>query len=192
MNDYAKTHFSTKQSPSREDARLQAPDGDQKWSHGLKTASREGSETPDTGTLLKPNRRFSKASRLQNSDEFRRAYTSGVRYDGRFMTAFVLTNGIDQHRLGVTVSRKTSPRAVLRNRAKRLLREAFRLSTTEMKALLNSYDWVLNAKRSLFDVQAVEPLEEFQDIVARVLKDERFVSPSARLGSNEDGASGTT
>ena len=192
MNDYAKAHFSTEQSSSCEDARIQAPHVDQERADGLKETPREGAQTPDAEPLLKRGEGFSKDARLRSPAEFRRVYNSGARYDGRFMTAFVLANELGRHRLGVTVSRKTSPRAVARNRAKRLLREAFRLSGGELEALRNGFDLVLNAKRSLLSVRLAEPLKEFRDVIARVLKDERAAAAASRLGSDEDGASGTT
>lgn len=183
MNDYAKAHFSTEQSPPREDARLQASHVDQERPDGLKKAPGEGPQAPDAEPLLKRAASFPKEARLRSPAEFRRVYTSGARYDGRFMTAFVTPNGLGRHRLGVTVSRKTSPRAVSRNRAKRLLREAFRLSGGELKALGKSYDLVLNGKRSLLSVRVFEPLEEFRGIVARVAKGELPEAPAPGVGS---------
>jgi ribonuclease P protein component len=111
--------------------------------------------------------------RLRNSGEFRRVYTRGRRYDGHLMTAFVQPNGLAHHRLGITASRKAIGNAVERNRAKRLLRETFRLSQMALEALDVKYDWVLNAKRSLLRVKVMTPLEEFQKIIARVSIDER-------------------
>ena len=62
-----------------------------------------------------------------------------------------------------------------RNRAKRLLREAFRLSSPELDRLMFKYDWVLNARRSILSVKMAAPLEEFQRIIARAANDERAV-----------------
>ena len=62
--------------------------------------------------------------------------------------------------------------AVERNRAKRLLREAFRLSGAQLGSLQTRYDWVLNPRRSLLKVKVSAPLKEFQAIIARVAVDE--------------------
>ena len=55
-----------------------------------------------------------------------------------------------------------------RNRAKRLLREAFRLSRAELDGLETKFDWVLNARRYLLRVKLEEPLAEFRQIIEKV------------------------
>ena len=96
------------------------------------------------------------------------------------MTAFVLINNRAHHRLGVTASRKATGNAVERNRAKRLLREMFRLSSSSLELLQLSYDWVFNAKSSLLNVKIAVPMEEFKGMIARVARTENNSSVADR------------
>ena len=96
------------------------------------------------------------------------------------MTAFVLPNGLEYHRFGITASRKAIGNAVERNRAKRLLRETFRLSGSILEALETKYDWVLNAKPALLRVKLQSSLEDFRAIVGQAATMKVFGSIEAR------------
>ncbi len=109
---------------------------------------------------------------LRNSREFQLVYNHGVKYEDELMAVFVRRNDLDCHRLGVTVSRKFSGRAVHRNRAKRILREAFRLNESNLAGLECFYDWVLNAKRSLMGKKAYASTNSLRGIVLRVRSDQ--------------------
>ena len=71
------------------------------------------------------DRRLTSEDRVRRRPEFERAYDTGARLHGRFMTVFVVPNGGLRCRLGVAATRKLGS-AVERNRAKRLAREVFR------------------------------------------------------------------
>ena len=173
MTDYAEANLSAEQPPSREDTRVQGPDGHQGRSSGVEEAAGQGAQAPDAVTLLSQGSRLPKAARLRSPAEFRRVYGHGRRFDGSLITVFVLPNGLGFHRLGVTASRKVARDAVGRNRAKRLLRETFRLSRGELGGLRIKYDWVINAHRVLTKAKLFGPLKEFHEVVARVGERER-------------------
>jgi ribonuclease P protein component len=95
------------------------------------------------------------------------------------MVAFVHPNGLAHHRLGITASKKAVGNAVERNRSRRLLREAFRLALPALTSLNERCDWVLNAKRALLKEKVVGPVDEFQQLVARVVSDRSVLSEEA-------------
>jgi len=63
--------------------------------------------------------------KLRRRSQFKQVYEQGTRLRGRFMTWFVLPNGLRSPRLGIAASQKIG-NAVTRNRAKRVVRELFR------------------------------------------------------------------
>jgi len=120
---------------------------------------------------------------LKNSGEFKKVYAGGRRFEGKLLTVYLLPNDGPLHRLGITASKKAVGNAVQRNRAKRLLREAFRLNADAIHGLGIKYDWVLNARRYLLRVKLQEPLTELGEIVARVALSES-AKPEALGGRN--------
>jgi ribonuclease P protein component len=105
---------------------------------------------------------------LRASSDFQKVYRNGKRYDGMLMTAFVLPNNLAQNRFGITASRKAVGNAVLRNRARRLLRETFRSHESSLSGLREKYDWVVNAKRKLPSLKLSATVEEFEKLVSQV------------------------
>ena len=75
--------------------------------------------------VLKPSA-LTKGEKLRRRAQFRQVYDRGTRLRGRLMTWVVLPNVLSSPRLGIAASRKLG-NAVMRNRAKRVVRELFRL-----------------------------------------------------------------
>ncbi len=165
-NNYAKENISTKQSPQSEETRISVENGDQERTRRNQTPQSEGTQSINRETLL--NARLPKDERLRKPAEFRRVYEQGKRFDGRFMSVFILPAEADVQRLGITASKKISNKAHDRNRCKRLLRETFRLSRAELAELDAKFDWVLNARRSLLSVKLEKPMTEFRQIIEKV------------------------
>lgn len=168
MNNYATENLSTKQPPPRQETRFSSQDGDQERTRRYQTPPGEGTQTINGSPLL--NFCHPKENRLRKPREFRFVYEHGKRFEGRLMTVFIAPSETDFQRLGITASKKAIGNAVERNRAKRLLREAFRLNKAELSELNTKFDWVLNARRGLLKVKLEKPLEEFRQIIAKVKK----------------------
>ena len=165
-SDNAEENVSTKQSPTRQKARLSREDGDQERTRRPKAPTRQGPQAADGPALL--GFTLPKEARLARRAEFLRVYEQGRRIEGRFMTVFILPNRTGVHRVGVTATKKAIGKAHDRNRAKRLLRESFRLSRAELDRVSDRFDWVLNARRSLLYSKLEKPLAEFKSIVGKL------------------------
>ncbi len=168
MDNYVKENISTKQPPSGEETRISGTDGDQERTQCHQTPSGKRTQAINGSSLLDFS--LPKEARLRKPREFRCVYTEGKRFEGRLFTVFVLpTTGAFQ-RLGITASKKAIGNAVQRNRAKRLLRETFRLSKAELNGLETKFDWVLNARRNLLRVKLEQPLAEFRQMIEKIRK----------------------
>jgi ribonuclease P protein component len=87
---------------------------------------------------------FKKSSRLLEKADYGHVFKAGQRHHGRYFMVIVCVNGLETARVGIAVSRKVSPRAVVRNRIKRQIRESFR----HKNKLLKGYDCVVVAKNA--------------------------------------------
>ncbi len=68
--------------------------------------------------------------RIRRTGEYRRVYDNGTKLHGRHLLLFVAGSESPGLRIGITVSGKVGG-AVVRNRAKRRIREALKLELTE-------------------------------------------------------------
>jgi len=82
---------------------------------------------------------FPKKKRLVSNRQFKAVLARGLRLSNGLLTLYMVENNCGYPRLGVSVS-KSCGNAVVRNRLKRLLREAFRQSQDRIPA---GFDYLL-------------------------------------------------
>ncbi len=69
---------------------------------------------------------------LKKNSDFRRVYSRRRSFANKYLIMYVLENGTDTVRLGVSVSKKVG-NSIVRHRLARLIREAFRLNSGNVK-----------------------------------------------------------
>ena len=114
-----------------------------------------------TGTR-QPDCRLSRRQRLTGQLQFERTYAQQRRFVGRFMVLWCYTGEDAALRLGVVASRRIGP-AVIRNRAKRRLREVFRLNR---HALHGHMDVVLVARPAVIKAKWGDLVQELNRLAA--------------------------
>jgi ribonuclease P protein component len=118
--------------------------------------------------------RFPRSARVLARAEFDRVFADGRRAGSPLLAVHWLGTG-EAPKLGLAVSRKVDPRAVGRNRIKRLLRDAFRRNRDRIAP--GSYVVVVRAAAATADASAL------RDAFATVLRRLGALPPSGADGT---------
>lgn len=110
------------------------------------------------------DQRLRPRERLTKSADYAKVLRRGVRVDGRLFNVAAALNQRAHHRLGLTVGRRVGG-AVQRNRAKRLLRDAYRRRRRRSGV---GCDLVLVAKREILDSTRAELDRELDRCLQRL------------------------
>jgi ribonuclease P protein component len=124
---------------------------------------------------------FRPRDRLRRAADFRRVFRSGDRLGGERFLLVASANALGRSRLGLAVGRSVGS-AVARNRAKRLLREAFRRSRA---AAAPGFDLVLVAKNDIVGRSQHDVFAEWQARRARL--ERRGAAKSRREAAGRSG-----
>lgn len=123
------------------------------------TSTARASKEPPEKTFGLP-----RSARVLGHREFRRIYARGGRAGGKHLVIVAYKRREPGHRLGLSVS-KANGCAVIRNKIKRIFREAFRL---ERPTLPGGYDLILIPKQRPGKYRLVEIRAELRTLVDRI------------------------
>lgn len=89
-----------------------------------------------------------KKFRIRKNMEFKNIYKVGKNYWNRNLVLYVRKNGLNETRVGYTITKKIG-NAVTRNKMRRRMKEIYRLNFHNIK---EGYDLIFIAKRSIVNI----------------------------------------
>ena len=107
---------------------------------------------------------FRRIQRVRRRADFQQIYKQGTRISGHYCTLFIQPNRLAVARLGVAATKKLGG-AVVRNRAKRLVREVFRRS-----GIAPGFDIIVVPRRELLGAPFAILETDYRSAVERYLR----------------------
>ena len=113
--------------------------------------------TPEPAAVCSAEQGLSRDQRLVRSSHFKEAYDHGKCFRGRLVTMWLRMAPDAALRLGVVTSRRVGE-ATVRTRARRLMREAYRLNRSKLRG---GFDVVLSARSHINSARMQDVEAEF-------------------------------
>jgi len=110
---------------------------------------------------------MSKIETIKNNYEFKNIFSKGRYVVEKNISAYFLKNTINKNRIGIAVSKKIG-NSVVRNRLKRLFREAYRNSITIEKNKMFDIVFIWRKNRPLEEATYNNMLQEIGEILKKV------------------------
>jgi ribonuclease P protein component len=110
-----------------------------------------------------PSHALPPARRIRRRGEFQRVFDAGRRAHGRYLTIIAAPAPGPDSRIGIVASKKLGG-AVVRNRAKRLIREVFRTQVTPDSAS----DFVIIPKAAALQATRAEVVSDYRATLRRL------------------------
>jgi len=104
-----------------------------------------------------------KHQRMRKNADFRRVYRAGKAVPGKHLVLVMKKNGVGVTRFGFSISKRVG-KAVVRNRAKRIIREVCRQCLDEIK---DGYDLVFIGRSSIKHCSYEEVKNDFLRIIKK-------------------------
>ncbi|NLK61901.1 MAG: ribonuclease P protein component [Fusobacteria bacterium] len=109
--------------------------------------------------------------KIQKNYEFQNIYNTNSKFFGKYIVVYIKKNNLSYSRIGVVASKKVG-NAVVRNRTKRLFREALRINLDNFKY---NIDIILIAKKIIGDKINILRLNDINNDLIRILKKENIL-----------------
>jgi ribonuclease P protein component len=120
------------------------------------------------------NNRFGRHQRLTTSEQFAAVFSAKISARTEHLAVYARANDLEEGRLGLTVGRRLSSRAVVRNYMKRFLRELFRRAPDCFRGM----DWVVAPRRAFDHDSRVNVEMELLSLVEKLQRRWRASSSS--------------
>jgi ribonuclease P protein component len=137
----------------------------------------ESSPSPNPSLQGRGDRRFRPREHLRSPADFRRVYDGRCSAADGALLIYAVANDLAWTRVGFSVSKKHIGNAVKRNRTKRMLREAYRLTKS---TVILGYDLVFVPRSP-----DLPPLEKLLLMVPRMIADVTTRANAKRTRTNE-------
>ncbi len=124
-------NVSTEKKTKIQRTRLQKKDGNIKRTQGI--GKKKGKRKKKINSLIIKNKIIMKSfETIKRNNDFKKVYKKGKSQVGKYLVIYTLPNHFKKNKIGITVSKKLG-NAVKRNRAKRVIKEAYRLNLNSFK-----------------------------------------------------------
>ncbi|NIS10116.1 MAG: ribonuclease P protein component [Candidatus Dadabacteria bacterium] len=107
---------------------------------------------------------FPKHLRIHNTLDFKRLFAHGSRNNLESVRVITLDNNLGYPRLGIVASKKNLPKAVMRSKFKRAIREIFRKN----KECLESKDYLVINLKKINDKEYLYRAREFERYIKNI------------------------
>lgn len=108
---------------------------------------------------------YGSSRRILTRNGYEAVFSEGEKMAGRLVVAWILPTRNEEFRLGPIAAKRTFRHAVERNRARRLMREAFRRLRPSFCG--GNWDLVLVGRKGLLTASSTDVLQDLRRILAR-------------------------
>ncbi len=105
-----------------------------------------------------------KSDKLRKNKNFQAVYKDGRSVSNRLLVLYMLPNQSAVSKIGFAAGKRLG-NAVVRNRVKRMMREAFRLNRDQLPV---GYDYILVGRKPAVDVKAQDVFKAFLNLCGRI------------------------